>query len=339
MNRPEYKDYYKILGVSRTADEKEIKSAYRRLARKFHPDVNPGDKSAEERFKEISEAYEVLSDPHKRAQYDSFGDQWKAFSQAGARPGSGPFAGNAETFEFSFGAGGQTLNDFFESLFGGRQGRARRAESRGEDVEFGIDVSLDEVMTGCTKEHALNIEDICSTCGGTGSVRRTRGAFDIGAPPCSACRGHGRTPRVRRIKVKIPAGVEDGRRLCLKGQGAAGPDGTRGDLYLVVRVRKHPDFQVRDRDIHTEVDVPFTVAALGGEVQVKTLNGTRSLNIPPGVQSGQKIRVAGHGMPNPSGKPGDLYARLRVIVPKELSPKERELLTELARLRGDTVRT
>jgi DnaJ-class molecular chaperone len=340
VNGPEYKDYYKILGVSRGADEKEIKSAYRRLARKYHPDVNPGDKSAEERFKQISEAYEVLSDPHKRAQYDSFGEQWKAFSQSGARPGAGtgPFPGATESFEFGFGMGAPNLNDFFESLFGGRQGRTRRAATRGEDVEFGIEVTLDEVMNGTVKEHAVNIEDVCAACGGSGATRRARGTFDIGAPPCPTCRGTGRTSRTRRIKVKVPAGVEDGRRLCIKGQGAAGPDGTRGDLYLVVRVRPHPGFQVRDRDIYTDVDVPYTVAALGGEVQVKTPTGTRSLTIPPGVQSGQKIRVAGHGMPNPSGKPGDLYARLRLTVPKELSPRERELLAELGKLRGDSVR-
>jgi DnaJ-class molecular chaperone len=338
MNGPQYKDYYKILGVSRSADEKDIKSAYRRLARKYHPDVNPGDKTAEERFKEISEAHDVLSDPHKRAQYDSFGDQWKAFSQGGTRSAGGPFGGTPEGFEFNLGAGAQGLNDFFESLFGGRQGRARRAADRGEDVEFGIDVALDEVMNGCVKEHALTIEDTCGACGGSGATRRARGAFDIGAPPCSSCRGQGRTPRVRRIKVKVPAGVEDGRRLCLKGQGAAGPDGTKGDLYLVVRVKPHTEYQLRDRDLHMEVDVPYTVAALGGEVEVRTLTGTRSLTVPPGVQSGQRIRVAGHGMPNPAGKPGDLYAKLRLTVPKELSPRERELLAELAHLRGDNVR-
>ncbi|MBM3493528.1 MAG: J domain-containing protein [Armatimonadetes bacterium] len=340
MTGPKYKDYYKILGVSRGADEKDIKSAYRRLARKYHPDVNPGDKSAEERFKEISEAHDVLSDPHKRAQYDSFGDQWKAFSQGGQRPPGNPFGTGAESFEFGLGAGVPGgLNDFFESLFGGRQGRAKRAAARGEDVEFGIDVTLDEVMSGCVKEQSVTIEDACANCGGSGATRRARGAFDVGAPPCSGCRGHGRTPRVRRIKVKVPAGVEDGRRLCLKGQGGAGPDGTKGDLYLVVRIKPHPEYQLRDKDLHTDVDVPYTVAALGGEVQVRTLNGVRSLSVPPGVQSGQRIRVAGHGMPNPAGKPGDLYARLRLTVPKELMPRERELLTELGRLRGDTIRT
>ncbi len=336
MATPAYKDYYQILGVKRGADEKEIKAAYRRLARKYHPDVNPNDPSAEERFKEISEAYEVLSDPHKRAQYDSFGDQWRRASQAGARPGGSPFGTGTPDIEFSF--GGTDLHDFFETIFGGRPTRSRRAATRGEDVEFGIDVSLEEVMQGTVKSHTVNIEDVCSSCGGAGTLGPRRGAFDLSASPCPDCRGRGRSTRSQRIKVKIPPGVEDGRRLCLRGQGAAGPDGTKGDLYLVVRVRAHPDFQLQERDLHTDVEIPYTVAALGGEVQVKTPLGSRTLTVPPGVQSGQRIRVSGQGLPNPGGKAGDLYARVRVTVPKDISPRERELLSELARLRGDRVR-
>lgn len=332
---PEYKDYYKILGVKRGADEKEIKSAYRRLARKYHPDVNPGDPTAEEKFKEISEAYEVLSDPHKRAQYDSFGEQWRRFSQAGGHTAGGPFGGTQESFGFGF--GGPDLQEFLETLFGGGTGRRTRP-SRGEDIEFGIDVTLDEVMQGTVKEHKVQIEDVCQTCGGSGLAGGRRGVFDIGASHCPSCRGRGRVGRTQRLKVRIPAGVEDGRRLCLRGQGAAGPDGTKGDLYLVVRLRPHPDFTVQDRDIYTDVDIPYTVAALGGEVDVRTPTGVRSLTVPPGVQSGQRIRVAGQGLPNPNGKAGDLYARVRVTVPKEISPRERELLAELARLRGDRTR-
>jgi len=334
---PKYKDYYKILGIKKGADEKEIKSAYRRLARKFHPDVNPGDTSSEERFKEISEAYEVLSDPHKRAQYDSFGDQWRMFSQAG--PGARGRTSPTGAPDIEFGFGGADLHDFFESIFGGRPGRSRRGPAVGEDVEFGIDVTLDEVMQGAVKEHTVNLEDVCRVCHGTGTTSQRRGAFDVGGPPCPACRGRGHTTRARRIKVKVPAGVEDGRRLCLRGQGGAGPDGAKGDLYLVVRVRQQTGFQLHDRDIHTDVDIPYTVAALGGEVHVKTPLGMRSLTVPPGVQSGQKIRVGGQGVPNPSGKPGDLYARVRVTVPRDTNPRERELLAELAKLRGDTVRT
>lgn len=333
---PQYKDYYRILGVKRGADEKEIKSAYRRLARKMHPDVNPGDASAEERFKAISEAYDVLSDPHKRAQFDSFGDQWRQYSQGGARPRSGRPGAGTPDIEFTF--GGADLHDFFETIFGGRQARGRRSATQGEDVEFGIDVTLDEVMQGAVKEHTVNLEDVCRDCEGSGSARGRLGAIDVGSGACATCRGRGRTTRAQRIKVKIPAGVEDGKRLCLRGQGAAGVGGAKGDLYLVVRVRQHPDFQLRARDVHTDVDIPYTVAALGGEVNVRTPLGSRALTVPPGVQSGQRIRVSGQGIPNPAGKPGDLYARVRITVPKVTNPRERELLGELASLRGDTVR-
>lgn len=337
MTAPPYKDYYKVLGVSRNADEKEIKSAYRKLARKYHPDVNPGDPTAEERFKEISEAYEVLSDPRKRAQYDNLGPQWRAASAStGGYSGTDPFG--AEPFGQQGPFSAPDLQELFETLFGGRQqGRTRRAR-RGEDVEFGIDVSLEDVMRGAVREHVVNIEDVCPTCAGTGTRSRSRVPFDIGAPACPDCRGRGRRARTQRLKVRIPPGVEDGRRLCLRGQGAAGPDGTRGDLYLVVRVRPHADFQVHNRDLQTEVSIPYTVAALGGEVPVRTPVGNITVNVPAGVQSGQRIRVAGQGLPNPDGKAGDLYAKVRVTVPKDLSPRERELLTELARLRGDRVK-
>jgi molecular chaperone DnaJ len=333
MNGPRYKDYYAILGVPRTADEKEIKSAYRKLARKYHPDVNPGDKSAEAKFKEISEAYDVLSDPHKRSQYDSFGEQWKAFSQAGARPGAG-----APNVEFDFGGFGN-LNDLFESLFGGRQGRSERATREGEDVEYGLDVSLEEALRGATKDLTLRIEDLCSRCGGSGALREASGRINLGAV-CPQCRGAGRIAATRKVMVKIPAGVTEGRRLRLAGQGAAGAGGKRGDLYLFIRIKPHPDFERQDSDLYVDVAIPFTVAALGGEVAVRTLTGERTLLVPPGVQSGQKIRIAGQGLPGANGqKAGDMYARLRITVPKDLSPRERELLKELARIRGDKTRT
>lgn len=337
MNGPRYKDYYKILGVSKTADEKEIKAAYRKLARKYHPDVNPGDKTAEEKFKEISEAHEVLSDPHKRAQYDNFGEQWKQFSQAGARPGGGPFGGSAPDVEFEFGGMGG-LNDLFESLFGGRRGRAQRAAERGEDVEFGIDLTLEEAMRGVSKTLTLRVEDVCARCGGSGSTRTDRGRFDLGSL-CPECRGSGRVERPRRVEVKIPAGVTEGQRIRLAGEGAAGATGQRGDLYLLVRIKPHPHYELQGKDLYTDVSVPFTVAALGGEITVRTLTGDRTLNVPPGVQSGQKMRIAGQGLPGKNGaKAGDLYARVRITVPKDLSPRERELLTELARIRGDRAR-
>jgi len=332
LNGPRYKDYYKILGVGKTADEKEIKAAYRKLARKYHPDVNPGDRTAEERFKEISEAYEVLSDPHKRAQYDSFGEQWRQFSQAGGSPhAAGPDVG----FEFNVPGG---LNDLFESLFGGRRGRTQRAAERGEDVEFGIDLTLEEAMRGVSKSLTLRVEDVCPQCDGAGTSRTARGRYDLGSI-CAECRGLGRVERPRRIEVRIPAGVTEGQRIRLAGEGAAGASGRRGDLYLLVRIKPHPDFELRGKDLYTDVIVPFTIAALGGEVTVRTLTGDRTLNVPPGVQSGQKMRVAGQGLPGKNGtKAGDLYARVRITVPKDLSPRERELLTELARIRGDRAR-
>lgn len=341
MNRPAYKDYYKILGVPKTADEKEIKAAYRKLARKYHPDVNPGDKSAEEKFKEISEAYEVLSDPHKRSQYDRFGEQWKQASQAGfGWDGASPFgrAGEAQGFEFDFGGFGG-LSDLFESLFGGQKGRTQRAAERGEDVEYGIDLTLEEAMLGATKLLTLKVEDICPRCGGTGFTRDARGNYAMGTV-CSECHGAGRIERTRRVEVKVPAGVNEGQRIRLAGEGAAGMTGKRGDLYLLVRMKPHPHFERKGNDLYTDITIPYTVAALGGEAKVPTLTGERTLTIPPGVQSGQKIRVAGQGLPAlKGGKPGDLYAQVRISVPRDLSPRERDLLRELARIRGDKART
>ncbi len=336
MNGPDYKDYYKILGVARTADEKEIKSAYRKLARKYHPDVNPGDKSAESRFKEISEAYDILSDSKKRSQYDSLGEQWKAYSRTGAPRGGGTRPGG---FEFEFGGGSTPdLSELFATLFGGRKGaqaNSARMPERGEDVEYGIDLTLEEAAAGASKALTLRIEDICPKCNGTGAARDSRGNIDLGSI-CPECRGVGRVGRTRKVDVKIPAGVKEGQRIRLAGEGAAGPGGKRGDLYLMVRLKPHPGFEREGSDLFTDVTIPYTVAALGGDIGVKTLNGERTLTVPPGVQSGQKIRITGQGMPAGGGKkPGDLYARVRVSVPKDLSQRERELLGELARIRGD----
>ncbi len=340
MNGPDYKDYYKILGVPRTADEKEIKSAYRKLARKYHPDVNPGNKEAENKFKEISEAHEVLSDPKKREQYDRFGEQWKAYSRAGAgtQPGAG-FQPGQGGFEWDFGSVGGNLNDLFETLFGGRQARGgRQANERGEDLEFGIDLTLEEAQRGVTRSLTLRVEDICPRCGGTGAMRDSSGRMNLGSV-CPECRGAGRVAKQRTVEVNIPAGVTDAQRIRLAGEGAAGTNGQRGDLYLLVRLKPHPQFERHGRDLYVDVKVPYTVAALGGDAEVPTLSGERTLPIPPGVQSGQKMRVAGAGLgANGRGKPGDLYARLRITVPKDLSDKERDMIRELARMRGDKAR-
>jgi len=338
MDPHKYKDYYAILGVSKTADEKEIKSAYRKLARKYHPDVNPGDKSAEEKFKEISEAHEVLSDPHKRAQYDRFGDQWKSYSQQGH---GDPFAGARAPgggAGYTVNLGEESLQDLFESLFGGWNNRSERAAKSGEDVEYGLDLTLEEAVHGTTKRYQVTVEDVCKQCNGSGTTRDQRGNYTLGAA-CPECRGHGRVRSMRRGEVTIPPGVTDGKRIRLAGQGAAGSTGTRGDLFFVVRIKPHPEIDRQGNDLYVDVAIPFTVAALGGEVNVHTLNGDRTLQVPAGVQSGQKIRISGQGMPALKGqKSGDMYARVKVSVPRDLSPRERELISEVAKIRGDRVK-
>ncbi len=294
-----YKDYYAILGVKKDATEKEIKQAYRKLARQYHPDVNPGNKEAEEKFKEVSEAYEVLSDKEKRAKYDNFGQQWQGgFGQGGGFGGPGGF--RYENFdEFDLGGGGGF--DFFEMLFGPRGGApgdfiGRAAQGR--DIEAQIDVTIEEAYSSALK------------------------AFTINTGP----RG-----QAKRLEVKIPAGVRDGSRIRLAGEGAEGPRGQKGDLYLIVRMVPSPRFERRGDDLYTDANVPFTTAILGGEIQVETVTGKVTMRIPAGTQGGQTFRLAGKGMPrlNKSGQ-GDLYARVRITVPKNLTSRQRELVTELA---------
>jgi len=291
-----YKDYYATLGVSRSAAEKEIKQAYRRLARKYHPDVNPGDKSAEEKFKEISEAYEVLSDPEKRRKYDQFGEQWKRVGQAPPGAWQTTYAWEPGPGGFDFKAGG--FGDFFEMLFGepfrGTATRERRSPSRGRDLEYEMEIALEEAFSGATRTFTLN---------------------------------------GRKIEVKIPRGVREGSRIKLAGQGDSGAGGQSGDLFLIVRMRPHPKFERRDSDLYTEVSVPYYVAALGGEVTAPTLTGRLTMKIPPGTQGGQMFRLPGQGMPKlKDGGYGALYVKVIITVPKTLSAREKELLTEVAGL-------
>lgn len=299
----DYKDYYAVLGVKKDASEKEIKQAYRRLARKYHPDVNPGNKEAEEKFKEISEAYEVLSDKEKREKYDRFGQYWQ---QAGRTAWSGTGAPGGFTYEtfddigFDLGGNGAAgFGDFFEMLFGPRGATRSRTPSRGQDLESQIEVSLEEALEGASK-----------------SISITRAP---GEPP-------------RRLEVKIPAGVRDGSRIRLAGEGLPGASGKRGDLYLTVRMLPHKVFERKGDDLYRDIDVPFTTAILGGEVQVHTLNGRVNLKIPPGTQGGSTFRLAGQGMSrlNRSGR-GDMFARVRITVPKTVTPRQRELLEEFVR--------
>ena len=337
-----YKDYYAILGVPRRATEKEIKQAYRRLARKYHPDVNPGDKSAEEKFKEISEAYEVLSDPEKRAKYDQYGEMWKYYSEQQQQPG-GPSGGGRWQDLRDLGFGG--LGDLFATLFGDAFGQRTADTDFGTmfdaslDVEYPIEVSLEEAYSGATRTFSVTLQDICQQCGGTGASRTRSGFYTLGQE-CPNCHGRGTVPRSKRLEVRIPAGVQDGSKIRLAGEGLTGRGGRRGDLYLIVRMRPHPTFERKGDDLYVDVDVPYTTAALGGEVRVPTLKGSVTMKVPPGTQGGQVFRLAGQGMPRLKGSGyGDLYARARITVPRTLTARERELLQQLAQLHGAATTT
>lgn len=342
---PEYKDYYAVLGVGKNATEKEIKAAYRKLARKHHPDLNSGDKGAEEKFKRISEANDVLSDPEKRKKYDQFGDQWKAYSQGGF-PGGGPGGqggsggfnpgGGRVRTEFG-GEGAPDLNDLFSTLFGpeafggkggGQSGGFRNRGTaagdpfaqfrqqremppqRGSDVEAQITITLEEAYNGGTRNLTLT------------------------TPPdrydSSNSGGGNAGGNTKRVEVKIPAGVADGQKIRLTGEGNHGPAGN-GDLYLIVRIAPHSQFERKGDDLYVDVPVPYTTAALGGEAKVPTLKGTRlTMTIPPGTQSGRAFRLGGQGMPKlRGGGSGDLYARAKITIPKTLTDRQRELLEEL----------
>ena len=318
------KDYYAILGVSRTATDKEVKQAYRRLARKYHPDVNPGDKSAEARFKEINEAHEVLSDPEKRKKYDRFGDQWQNAEQF-AKAGQGAqrdFGRGGAYTTFDFGDLGD-LGDIFSGAFQGfgtGAGTARRA-ARPRSIEHPVDVTLEEAYQGTKRVMQLQAEEPCQTCGGTGRVGRTR---------CSTCGGSGRLLKPRRLEVKIPAGVRDGSKVRIAGQGGQGYGGSKGDLYLIVRVLPHQVFERKGDDLHTEIAIPLVTAMLGGEVGVPTLKGKVALKVPPETQNGKVFRLAAQGMPhlNDSSR-GDLFAKIKVLLPTRLTPQERQLFEQL----------
>lgn len=331
---PNYKDYYKLLGVEKNASEKEIKSAYRKLARKYHPDVNPGDSVSETKFKEMQEAYDVLGDADKRKKYDQFGDQWKAYSQAGSGfPGGAGAGGYPGGFRVEYGGNGVDpsqfgdMNDLFASLFGDQRGGGRRggaspfgagmrqAPQRGADTEASLTITLEEAYAGTTKN--LNIS-------GESRYDLNRGTYgDSGG---------------KRVEVKIPAGVAEGQKIRVAGQGMGGAAGS-GDLYLIVKIAPNDTFERKGDDLYADVPVPFYDAALGGEVKVPTPKGTRlTMRIPAGVQSGQSLRLTGQGMPKlkSGGGVGDLYARIKITVPKSLTERQTELLTELKTLSEGT---
>jgi molecular chaperone DnaJ len=323
------KDYYSILGVKRGATEQEIKQAYRRLARKFHPDVNPGDRNAESRFKEINEAYEVLSDKEKRAKYDRYGDQWQyadQFAKAGGQ--QTPFwdfrPGGSQGFQFQEGDVETLFGDFFDA-FGAGTSRRRGRPRRSLDVEQPVEVTLEEAYQGTSRILSMETGEPCPTCRGTGRIQNVL---------CSTCRGSGVVPRLQRIEVKVPAGVTDGSRVRVAGKGPPGYDGTKGDLYLVISVKPHPLFERKGDDLYVEVGVPLTVAMLGGEVQVPTLKGKLALRVPPETQNGRTFRLAGQGMPHlGNSSRGDLLAKVKVLLPTNLSSEEKKLFERLNQLR------
>ena len=298
MSPVDYKDYYKILGVPKGASEKEIKAAYRRLARKHHPDVNPGNKEAEARFKEVGEAYEVLSDKDKRKRYDALGANWQAYGQR-PQPQGWPSGGARVDFE-DLGAGG--FSEFFRTFFGGGgAGYGGGAGFPGEelpvaDAEAEVDLTLGEVLRGTTREVSLS-----------GSRRR--------------------------VEVKIPPGVREGSRVRVAGEGGRGAGGRKGDLYLRVRVAPDPTFERRADDLQTTIRVPLTAAVLGGEAQVPTLDGSVGIKIPPGTPAGQVFRLRGHGLPRLGEKDarGDLLATLAVELPRSLTDEQKQLFEELRR--------
>jgi molecular chaperone DnaJ len=332
------KDYYSILGVNRNASEKEIKQAFRRLARKHHPDVNPGDKDAEERFKQVSEAYEVLSDKEKRKKYDQFGDQWQYADQFAKSGGRGTpfqgfdfgdiFGGGGKTYSYSFSGGGEGFDSLLDELLRGRRAGTytrRTRPTRGRDIEHPVEVTLEEAFSGTSRILSLQGEEPCTTCHGGGRIQNAL---------CSVCQGQGTVSRTKRLEVKIPAGVKTGSRVRMAGKGGEGYGGARGDLYLVITVKPHPLFERQGDDLYVTADVPLTTAALGGEVKVPTLKGKLALKIPPETQNGRIFRLAGQGMPH-LGKAtrGDLKARVNVLLPTNLSPEEKELFRKLSQLR------
>lgn len=308
------KDYYAILGVSRGADEKEIKTAYRRLARKYHPDVNPNDKAAEAKFKEVSEAHSVLSDPEKRKLYDQFGEHWE---QAGNFAGGG-VPGNGDV-EFRFGgptggAGGfeSIFEQFFSGGFGNR-GQGMDFEylnaTEPRDVEKTIEIPLDEIDSGTKRTLTYQTMD----------AQRTR-------------EGISTVPTTKKVEITIPAGIADGKKLRVPGKGGAGANGRAGDLYVTIKWAANPLFKADGDKLETEVPVPFTVAALGGEITVPTLRSKVKMKIPEGTQSGQVFRLAGQGISRLNGGKGDLMARIKITVPKKPTEAQKKLLKQLAEM-------
>lgn len=358
------RDYYEILGVDRSADEKQLKSAYRKLAKKYHPDLNPDDKEAEANFKEINEAYEVLSNADKRARYDRFGHAG-VNGQAGAGGAGAGFGG----FEDIFG-------DIFGDMFGGGFGGSRRQRTgprKGADLRYRVTIDFEEAAFGVEKEIKLTKNDTCHVCGGSGAKEGTqkrtcptchgtgtmqqvqntpfgqfatqatcstcRGTGSIIEQPCENCHGSGIERKTQKLKIKIPAGVDNGSIIPLRGQGEPGENGgPKGDLYVQLQVRPHAMFERDGDDLHLEYPITFVQAALGDEVSVPTLEGKVKYKIPEGTQTGTVFRLRGKGIQNVNGRgKGDLYVHVHIEVPKKMSKKQKDALRAFGDLTGDSV--
>ncbi len=335
----EFKDYYKTLGVSKHATEAEIKAAFRKLARQHHPDLNPGNKAAENRFKVINEAHEILSDPEKRKKYDELGANWeqierdKDFARRYAQPGFQ----SPEEFD---------LGDFFETFFGGRRGPFGGAGTTGfgpaggpqpgTDVETAIELTLEELAHGGKRRLRLTLPEVCAQCHGEGVVLTPSKGGGRQRPTtahtCPACGGAGKTPATRDLDVTIPRGLTDGARIRLAGQGGRGPDGgPGGDLFLRVHLQPHPVFRVEGHDLHADLPLYDFEAAAGGRIRVPTLGEPVDLTVPAETQAGKQLRLRGRGLPAAGGGAGDLYFHVVVRVPERLSGPDHELYAELAR--------
>lgn len=342
-------DYYQTLGVSRSAGDDEIKKAYRKLAMKYHPDRNPGDKAAEEKFKDVQKAYDTLSDKEKRAMYDQIGHA--AFEQGA---GAGGFGG-AQGFDFS---------DIFSQMFGGGGGGARQQDYRGADLQYAVEITLEEAARGTRRRITIPTHEecgvchgsgakpgttasTCATCRGSGTVHIRQAIFQMQQTcpachgsgkeirdPCVKCRGEGRVKTAKTVEVNIPAGIDDGQRIRLSGEGEPGRNGApSGDLYVVVHVKAHKIFERNGLDLHCELPVSFTVAALGGEVEVPTLEGKVKLTIPKETQTGRRMRVKGKGIKSlRSSATGDLYCHVLVETPVNLTDRQKELLEEFEKI-------
>ncbi|CBE69840.1 MAG: molecular chaperone DnaJ [Candidatus Methylomirabilis oxygeniifera] len=362
------RDYYEVLGVRRGTSDKEIKQAYRRLARKYHPDVNPNNKAAEAKFKEIAEAYEVLSDPAKRRQYDQFGHQpFGPGAETGQQPGAGPGGFDFSRFDLG-GPGG--IQDLFTDLLGRHGHEAQTGPSKGEDLHYTVDLKFEDAVRGLSTEVGLQRRvpcsscsgtgagtggqlRACSACGGSGRVRGKPGLFG-GHQACARCRGTGKLPsslcsscdgvgtvlKAERIAVKIPPGVENGSNVRVQGKGHLGQlGGASGDLYIVTRVRPHPFFERKGDNIYCEVPISVTEAALGAKVEVLTVDGKASMRIPPETNSGQVFRLRAMGVPHLKGTGrGDQFVTIKIVLPRNLDARSQELFRELGRLHPEDPR-